>query len=151
MAITTLLVGLLIATFIIRRVSESWRHRKNARELGCKPAPLAPSKDPLGILSLFEMIQADKDKRVPALTEERVNRMRDANGGNYVTTMRLRTGAVENVLTIDPKNIQAILATQFKEFCVGAQRETCMGPLLGAGIVSRPKSKKSKIGQMMLT
>lgn len=136
MALTTLLIGLLFVTFVIQRVTESLRHRKNAREMGCKPAPLAPMKDPLGILSLLEMIKADKEKRVPALTEERVNKMRADNNGNYVTTVRLRTGAVTNVLTIDPKNIQAILATQFKEFCVGAQRETCMGPLLGAGIVS---------------
>ncbi|KAJ3472557.1 hypothetical protein NLG97_g10894 [Lecanicillium saksenae] len=136
MALTTMLIGLLVVTFVLRRVMDKMRHAKNAREMGCKPPPLAPIKDPLGILSLFEMIQADKEKRVPALTEERVNKMREANGGNYVTTMRLRTGAVENILTIDPKNIQAILATQFKDFCVGAQRETCMGPLLGAGIVS---------------
>ncbi|KAM3543325.1 hypothetical protein ARSEF1564_003762 [Beauveria bassiana] len=134
MALTTILIGLVVVTFVLRRVMESLRHAKNARELACKPPPLAPIKDPLGILSLLEMIQADKEKRVPALTEQRVNKMRDDNGGNYVTTMRLRTGAVENILTIDPKNIQAILATQFKEFCVGAQRETCMGPLLGAGI-----------------
>ena len=47
----------------------------------------------------------------------------------------MRIGFGENVLTFDPKNIQAVLATQFKDFCVGAEREKCMGPLLGKGIV----------------
>lgn len=37
--------------------------------------------------------------------------------------------------TSDPKNIQAILATQFQDFDLGAVRAKIMGEVLGDGIV----------------
>jgi hypothetical protein len=40
------------------------------------------------------------------------------------------------IITIDPKNIQAILAVQFKEFGLGEGRNGNFNPLLGHGIVS---------------
>ena len=38
------------------------------------------------------------------------------------------------VSTIEPVNIQAILATQFKDFAVGSRRYNCFKPLLGHSI-----------------
>lgn len=38
--------------------------------------------------------------------------------------------------TSDPKNVQAILATQFQDFDLGPVRNTIMGEVLGSGIVS---------------
>jgi len=44
--------------------------------------------------------------------------------------------------TIEPENIQAILAKQFKEFGLGETRNANFNPLLGHGIVSSPKQLK---------
>ncbi|EHA27438.1 cytochrome P450 52A13 [Aspergillus awamori] len=134
MGLATLLLVLVGLTFILRIVSEKWRHRQNAKRLGCQPAPMAPSKDPLAIGDILEIIQADKDKVVPELLESRTNIMRDNNAGRYVSTFRLKRGLGENLLTFDPENLQAMLAKQFKDFSVGGERLGCMGPLLGKGI-----------------
>ena len=47
--------------------------------------------------------------------------------------------------TIDPKNIQAVLATQFKDFGLGDMRNGNFNPLLGHGIVSSPTLTFSKV------
>ncbi|KAJ5968453.1 hypothetical protein N7501_004701 [Penicillium viridicatum] len=133
MGLSTLLLVLVGLAFITRIVSEKWRHSQNAKRLGCKPAPMAPSKDPLGISDILEIIQADKNKVVPELLESRTNIMR-GNAGRYVSTFRLKRGLGENMLTFDPENLQAMLAKQFKDFHVGGERRGCMGPLLGKGI-----------------
>lgn len=135
MALAQFAVALVGATFIINVIHTSWRHRQKAKQLGCQSMPMAPAKDPLAITNILEMIKADKEKRVPELLEERIEEMTKIQG-KYSTTYRLKKGFSENIVTFDPKNIQAILATQFKDFCIGAEREGCMGPLLGRGIVS---------------
>lgn len=38
------------------------------------------------------------------------------------------------VLTIDPKNVQAVLSTNFKDFQLGHPRRRAFFPLLGNGI-----------------
>lgn len=42
------------------------------------------------------------------------------------------------IFTVEPKNIQTILATQFKDFGLGEVRNNSFYPLLGWGIVSPP-------------
>ena len=140
MGLKTLFLVLAGLTFVARIVSEKWRHSQNAKRLGCQPAPMAPSKDPLAIGDILEIIQADKDKVVPELLESRTNIMRK-NAGRYVSTFRLKRGLGENLLTFDPENLQAMLAKQFKDFCVGGERLGCMGPLLGKGIVRSSNSR----------
>jgi hypothetical protein len=39
--------------------------------------------------------------------------------------------------TVDPKNIQAILATQFNDFSLGPSRRGSFWPLLGNGIFTQ--------------
>lgn len=134
MGLPTLFLVLVGLAFVARILSEKWRHSHNAKRLGCQPAPMAPSKDPLAIGDVLEIIQADKNKLVPELLESRTNIMRD-NAGRYVSTFRLKRGLGENMLTFDPENLQAMLAKQFKDFSVGGERLGCMGPLLGKGIV----------------
>lgn len=55
---------------------------------------MAPSKDPLAIGDILEIIQADKSKVVPELLESRTNIMRD-NAGRYVSNFRLKRGLGE--------------------------------------------------------
>lgn len=94
-----------------------------------------PHKDPLGIDTLKQSLAADKEKALPELSERRVQIISDIEN-RYVTTFVLRNLGRSHVFTIDPKNIQAVLATQFKDFGLGAVRHDSLHPLLGTGIVS---------------
>lgn len=38
------------------------------------------------------------------------------------------------VITVEPKNIQAMLATQFNDFYIGPARSGGFGPMFGPGI-----------------
>jgi hypothetical protein len=121
---------------IIRLVLASWQHSRKAKSLGCGSLPMYPCKDPLGIDNLKQTLAADKKKLLPKLSEQRVQTISEQEG-RYVTTFILRNLGRNHVFTIDPKNIQAVLATQFKDFELGQVRQATMHPLLGTGIVSR--------------
>ncbi|KAK5140168.1 hypothetical protein LTR16_012868, partial [Cryomyces antarcticus] len=54
--------------------------------------------------------------------------------GRVVSTFRFKVLGKEDHFTSEPKNIQAVLAHQFNEFCLGETRRNNMAPLLGTGI-----------------
>jgi hypothetical protein len=50
------------------------------------------------------------------------------------TTFHTFVLGTRSVFTIDPKNVQAVLATQFNDFELGATRRNNFFPVLGLGI-----------------
>lgn len=135
---TSILLPLAAAALVLRllySLIQSVVHAHKARQLGCGPVPRYPNKDPLGIANLFDAIEADKQKIVPVLTEQRLQTVCDREN-RHVTTFRFRQMGRDTITTVDPKNIQAVLATQFKDFELGVLRQRSMHPLLGTGIVS---------------
>ncbi|EUC39308.1 hypothetical protein COCCADRAFT_21391 [Bipolaris zeicola 26-R-13] len=115
----------------------SRKRATTARQLGCLPAPpleLVPF-DPLGLHNIAILIQADKNSLIPQWMEERHKRA-CAKAGREITTFHQNVMGGENYFTIEPKNIQAILATQFKDFGLGVVRNRNFSPLLGHGIFS---------------
>lgn len=134
----SLLLTLAAAALVLRLFSSLVRYlyqAQKARQLGCGSIPAFPSKDPWGISNLFDTIEADKRKVIPQLTEERLHRVCE-NEGRLVATSRFRQMFRETISTVDPKNVQAVLATQFKDFELGTPRKNSLHPLLGSGIVS---------------
>ncbi|KAL9095460.1 MAG: hypothetical protein Q9165_002331 [Trypethelium subeluteriae] len=126
-----------LALSVLYRVLSSFittrRHAAQSRELGCQSPPKLRENDILGINTIKEVLAASKGKRVPDLLVERVKRVSTREGrrvDTYVQQQLLR----QNVFTVDPKNIQAILATQFQDFGLGSLRRTNFFPLLGNGI-----------------
>lgn len=119
---------------IIRSLINSWQHARKARELGCGSLPRYPCADPFGIGNLKDSLAADKASSLPALSEQRVQKISDIENRN-VTTFIIRNLGRDLYFTIDPKNIQAVLATQFKDFELGELRRRSVHPLLGTGIV----------------
>jgi hypothetical protein len=95
---------------IIRSLVNSWQHARKAS------------------------LAADKAKALPALAEQRVQTISDIENRN-VTTFIIRNLGRDLYFTVDPKNIQAVLATQFKDFELGEIRRRSVHPLLGTGIV----------------
>ncbi|KAE8144584.1 cytochrome P450 [Aspergillus avenaceus] len=129
-----LLVALAVALRLLWSVFTRIRHAQHARQWGCGTVPSYPS-DILGISTLKELLRADKEKQIPPLFQKRVERM-SAREGRNITTYRLRQAGKDLIFTAEPKNIQAILATQFKEFTLGQSRKNALRPLLGPGIFS---------------
>ena len=85
------------------------------RNLGCKPPPLATNKLPFGIDQIRRALKADAEKRFPDLLVERVSEM-------GAPTFQTNLIGSEILFTAEPRNIQALLATQFSDFCLGEVR-----------------------------
>lgn len=129
------LVAVVFAGRLLLSVYSTWRHSQKARSLGCGESPLYPCKDPFGISTLLETLGAAREKLLPQLAERRVaflSRQHD----RYVSTFRMCQAGRENLFTADPKNIQAMLATQFNDFGLGDTRRNVAYPVVGSGIVS---------------
>lgn len=120
---------------IIRLAVNSWQHSRKARQLGCSSPPRFPCRDPIGYGNLKQSLAADKAKCIPKMAEKRVEIMSEREN-RHVTTFTLDMMGVDNVFTVDPKNVQALLATQFKDFELGDSRRRTAHQLLGTGIVS---------------
>ncbi|KKY14696.1 putative cytochrome p450 family [Diplodia seriata] len=134
---TTFLGLWAIAAYILYRaiaaITTSRRRARMARDRGCKPAPAFNKWDFLGIQNVRMLLRADREKRLPEYSEERVATI-SAREGRHVTTMSNVIAGEESFFTIEPRNIQAILATQFKDFELGERRNGNFQPLLGHGI-----------------
>ena len=67
------------------------------------------------------------------------------------STVKIRVFDGNTLLsTIEPANIQALLATQFKDFSVGKRRYDCFGPLLGHSIFTSDGTYESDAGKCSL-
>lgn len=129
LAAAAALVGRLLLSLFYR-----FQTAQKARQRGCEAAPLMPCADPFGFSNLRAAVRADRAKALPELAESRVKLISDLHN-RLVTTYRIRIAGRESILTVDPKNIQAVLATQFKDFDLGPHRRRGVLPLLGTGIV----------------
>ncbi|KAF2630174.1 cytochrome P450 52A12 [Macroventuria anomochaeta] len=110
-------------------------HRNAAKRLGCEPAYQFRLFDIQGIRNVLRIIAADKKSRVPEHVKERVDNA-CADEGKNITTFGQKILGTRTAFTVDPMNIQAVLATQFKDFGLGETRNESFAPLLGKGIFS---------------
>lgn len=120
--ISTSIVYYLVVSFLANRY-----HTRKARELGCQPAFERSYRLPLALDLTWQTIRADRDNVVPTFFQELSKEVgRPTWAQNSLGTMVY--------VTTDPKNIQAILATQFNDFEIGQQRRGNFFPMLGNGI-----------------
>lgn len=118
---TTSLLGLayiIAAYFLYLSLSSILSSRQNAakaRQLKCQEPPELKSRYPFGIDLLLRLRDADRAKLFPV---DLTQRFVDAGAITYQYT----TPGSHHISTMDPKNIQAILATQFKDFDLGSTR-----------------------------
>ena len=120
----------LLAHFLTERY-----HRNEAKRLGCESAYQLKFFDIQGIRNVSRIIAADKKSAVPQYLKSRIDDA-CAETGKTVVTLDQKVLGMRTFYTADPKNIQAILATQFKDFGLGKRRNRGFSPLLGQGIVS---------------
>lgn len=134
------LLALAASLLLIKYAHSSWSHARKARHWGCASVPRYPTNI-FGTSSLRESLNADKEKKIPLMVQSRLAKMADFEQ-RPVTTFSIRQMGRENIFTCEPANVQAMLATKFKDFELGAGRRTTMYPLLGLGIVSPLKLDK---------
>ena len=126
-------LALLVAFKLIVNIANHFQHASRARRLGCK-LPISRSSLVFGIDHILRMSKADWDMRLPHFLVECFE-SRKTPDGRPVQTLSQRQLGETSFVTCDPKNIQAILASQFRDFEFGEKRRNGLRPLLGTGIV----------------
>jgi hypothetical protein len=121
------LVALVLYKFLTLIITK-YKHAGLANRLGCKPAPELPSRDPLGINNVIRMKKCNNAGRLLHHIMER-NEISSKQEGRTVFTFRTHIFRNWLIFTCDPKNIQALLATQFDDFHLGSIRFGTFSPL----------------------
>lgn len=107
-----------------------------ARSAGCQPAPLFRPWDVFGIQNFKIEINGMKTNRLSNAFLFRKKEM-SAKVGRDCKTFRIKYPPGETwFYTFDPRNLQALLATQFRDFQQPAAKVGALKALLGPGIVS---------------
>lgn len=115
---SALIAAVLLAHTLFVIIRFSLRVRRQAalaEKWGCQPAPFDVFSDRLGILNALRIISADREKRCPEHYIERFEKNSERHG-RVVSTVACRVMGQDAYITCDPKNIQAMLATQFSDF-----------------------------------
>lgn len=118
------LLGAYVSFLIVRSIIQQYHHRQLARSLRCEPTTRGGGGF-LGIYGFFKLSKAVKEKRWVEFIADQYKTY-----GNTVRQVFLTRTIIS---TIEPENIKALLATQFKEFGLGTRHREFY-PLLGDGI-----------------
>lgn len=109
-------LALPLAAFTLYAVASTFirshRNAAKARALKCEEPRIQKNRYPFGIDNLLRALNADKAQRFPV---DMIQRTID----NDAITYRYSIIGSTNIFTADPKNIQAILATNFDDFGAG--------------------------------
>lgn len=113
--------------FVTRRLKAQRDRAKRAASLGCQPAHFRQHKLPFGIDHVIRLMKADSRGQIPDEIEKIFREQ------NKDTFSQVILGTVQHA-TANPRNIQALLATQFQDFELGHIRRESFIPMLGVGI-----------------
>lgn len=119
-----LLAGIYATFLVLRYIFQQYNHYQQAKSLRCEP-PTRGGAGFLGIPGFIRLSRAVKEKRWVEYIAEQYKIY-----GNTVTQKFLTRTIIS---TIEPENIKALLATQFKDFSLGTRHREFY-PLLGDGI-----------------
>jgi hypothetical protein len=123
------------AIFAIYCVVAHVKQAAKAKSFGCQPAPLFRPWDVLGVHNFKTELNGMRTNRLSSTFSDRKKEL-SAKIGRDCKTFRIRYPPGETwSYTFDPKNLQAVLATQFQDFQLPVARVGAFEPLLGLGIV----------------
>jgi hypothetical protein len=135
-----------VALFATYLVFITLRQAAKAKSLGCQPAPLFRPWDFLGIQNFMIEINGIKTNRLSHAFLSRKHEM-IAKLGRDCKTFRIKYPPGETwFYTFDPKNLQAVLATQFQDFQQPWARSAALEALFGVGIVGLANFRYSVCG-----
>lgn len=121
-------IPVLLAYKLVSTILTRARHAKAAKSMGAKPGPHFPSPDPLGIMPVRDIYKANEAGQLPKQFFDRFGVVSKQEGYS-VHTFWAQFFRLPMINTKDPKNIQALLATQFKDFELGPIRFGTFSPL----------------------
>lgn len=135
-SILLLLFGVVASAiyFITTYIYREYECAAKAKQWGCELPVEAHGGGFLGLKLLKRIQAADSKWLILDLMVDRYNELSEIIG-RPATTFRGHILTTHVINTVDPKNIQAMLATQFEDFGLGPTRRGNMMPLLGDGIV----------------
>jgi hypothetical protein len=113
-----------------------WRLERKAIALGCKPVPVWRVWDLFGINMTVTMTKAMSGNRLSEEVHSIVKEVQEREGRECTTFQVCFPPGLLHFFTFDPRNLQAVLATQFKDFQIPSSRLAGFRQLLGQGIVS---------------
>ena len=123
------------AIFTIYCIVAHARQVAKAKNFGCQTAPLFRPWDVFGVQNFKIEMNGMKTNRLSYAFLDRKKEM-SAKVGRDCKTFRIYYPPGETwFYTFDPKNLQAVLATQFQDFQQPAARVGAFEQLLGLGIV----------------
>lgn len=111
--------------FLIHEWFIEFNYKRVSKAKGCTPPPYFPSKF-FGISRIWNFYQRFRVGELNEFCREQFDEFQ-------VRTIRVQTLSRCLTATIDPENVKAILATQFKDFDLG-KRYNQFQPLMGDGI-----------------
>lgn len=120
-------LAVLLASYIVYSLATHLIHQRKAKALGCQPPHQQRNRLPLGWERLKRLQAANTAGTLP----EEFMAMYQEEG---CRTFRGSILGSDVVQTAEPRNIQALLATQFKDFDLGELRRKMFFPMLGNGI-----------------
>jgi hypothetical protein len=128
------------AYFIISGITTWIRRRRFAKAHGCEPPTRLPQTERIIGVDLFTALQTQTKSKTLLPTGVQMHR----ELGNTFSGVLLGQPVL---ITIEPENVKAVLATQFHDFGIGT-RHRGMGALLGHGIFSSDGSRweHSRVG-----
>lgn len=121
------LASVLVVFYFVSSILSNRRHAKRAEELGCQAPFRRQHRLPLGLDFVRKLMQADKQQMLPNCLEEISREVGHSTWIQYTLTDDL-------IITNEPQNLKALLATQFTDFEIGPQRRGNFFPMLGNGI-----------------
>lgn len=117
----------ILCYFIIKRVISSLALSRAYKASQCERPPKYPHKDPIfGLDFIFDSITGLRNGR---LLDTQAGHFRLAGANTFYTWVLGR----QAIVTMEPENIKAILATNFKDYMIGGRKDI-LGSLLGNGI-----------------
>ncbi|TGO18736.1 hypothetical protein BTUL_0008g01210 [Botrytis tulipae] len=117
--------------FIANRIYKSHVYSAKLRKFECQePVPKDTiSRWPFGLDTIKIALEADRGKYFPTLLQRNVEQ--------FGITFKYSIMNTSSLFTVDPKNVKAILATQFDDFDLGPMRIGAFWPMLGKGIFTQ--------------
>ena len=128
--------ALQLASFIYTRVQQD----RKAKVSGCEKAFYPPGFGILGWTNFRNFMNAVNTFNMPGFLVERWQTMSQAYGAP-LGTHRYSLLGIENIHTVDPENVKALLATQFQDFEQGPIKRAIVEPVFGDGIFGQDGKK----------
>jgi hypothetical protein len=111
---------------IISTITTRRRNAAAAKRLACGSSPMEYWPDPFALTNLFRTMRALSNNTV---LEYMRSTFDNTSANRTVQTYETKILGDQVIFTSDPKNIQAMLATQFRDFELGQVRRGSFAPL----------------------